>query len=321
MNRADTSYPRARLICAVDDLVPDAGVAALVEGEQIAIFHLPDAGKPGIFAIGNYDPIGNAPVLSRGIVGDVGGGTRRGIAAVQAALQPRLRILLRGRHGIRARLPDAGERRSSVPDFLVAAEQSIRTTCPYCGVGCGVIARTDGRRLIAVTGDPIHPANAGRLCVKGTALPETQQEHGRLLYPEVDGVRSSWETALNRVADGFRETLARHGPGSVAFYLSGQLLTEDYYVANKLMKGFMGSANVDTNSRLCMASAVAAHKRAFGEDVVPLSLSGSGYVRAGRLRRLQCVLDASGALSAARRQKSRIRAQSGSDRSPSDGHL
>jgi len=150
-----------------------------------------------------------------------------------------------------------------------AVLQTVRTTCPYCGVGCGVRARTDGQRLIAVDGDPDHPANRGRLCVKGTALPETQLPAGRLLQPELDGVRTTWDDALKRVADGFLDTLERHGPGSIAFYLSGQLLTEDYYVANKLMKGFLGSANVDTNSRLCMASAVAAYKRAFGEDVVP----------------------------------------------------
>jgi len=149
------------------------------------------------------------------------------------------------------------------------SHRSVRTTCPYCGVGCGVEARTDGRRLIGVRGDPRHPANAGRLCVKGAALAETQGEDGRLRHPQIGGRRVSWDTALDHVAAGFAETIARHGPGAVAFYLSGQLLTEDYYVANKLMKGFIGSANVDTNSRLCMASAVAAHQRAFGEDVVP----------------------------------------------------
>ncbi len=151
------------------------------------------------------------------------------------------------------------------------ATRTVRTTCPYCGVGCGVLAETDGQTLIAVQGDPEHPANHGRLCVKGTALPETQVDAGRLTHPQVDGRRASWEQALDRVARGFQAVIDQHGPDAVAFYLSGQLLTEDYYVANKLMKGFIGSANVDTNSRLCMASAVAAHKRAFGEDVVPCS--------------------------------------------------
>ncbi|GMG87710.1 nitrate reductase [Biformimicrobium ophioploci] len=122
---------------------------------------------------------------------------------------------------------------------------------------------------VSVSGDSIHPANRGNLCVKGSALAETLVTQGRLLRPRLHGVDCDWDTAMDAVAHGFREAIARHGPDSVAFYLSGQLLTEDYYVANKLMKGFIGSANVDTNSRLCMSSAVAAHKRAFGADTVP----------------------------------------------------
>ncbi|HEX8166328.1 MAG TPA: molybdopterin-dependent oxidoreductase [Beijerinckiaceae bacterium] len=145
----------------------------------------------------------------------------------------------------------------------------VRTTCPYCGVGCGVVARPDGRGGATVEGDPEHPSNFGRLCSKGSALGETLGLDGRLLHPMVDGRRATWDAALERVSQGFAETLARYGPDSVAFYLSGQLLTEDYYVANKLMKGFLGSANVDTNSRLCMASSVAGHRRAFGSDTVP----------------------------------------------------
>ncbi|MGI4950892.1 MAG: molybdopterin-dependent oxidoreductase [Janthinobacterium lividum] len=140
-----------------------------------------------------------------------------------------------------------------------------RTTCPYCGVGCGVIATPDHR----VVADPAHPANLGRLCSKGAALAETLDDSGRLLHPVVEGARVDWDTALDRVADTFSRTIAEHGPDSVAFYVSGQCLTEDYYVANKLMKGFIGSANIDTNSRLCMSSSVAGHVRAFGADVVP----------------------------------------------------
>ncbi len=145
----------------------------------------------------------------------------------------------------------------------------IRTTCPYCGVGCGVVASPDGRGGAEMAGDLEHPANRGRLCSKGAALGETLSLEDRLLHPEVDGRRVSWETALDTVADGFRAAVARHGPDSVAFYVSGQLLTEDYYAANKLIKGFLGTANIDTNSRLCMASSVAGHKRAFGSDTVP----------------------------------------------------
>jgi len=145
------------------------------------------------------------------------------------------------------------------------------TTCPYCGVGCGVSARVEGGQVISVMGDGNHPANAGRLCVKGTALAETLGDEGRLLHPFLAGHRVSWEMAVSTLAEKLQYTRERHGPESIAFYLSGQLLTEDYYVANKLMKGFLGSGNVDTNSRLCMSSAVAAHKRAFGEDIVPCS--------------------------------------------------
>jgi len=151
---------------------------------------------------------------------------------------------------------------------------AVRTTCPYCGVGCGLLARPDGYGGAAITADPDHPANFGRICSKGSALGETLGVGQRLLYPmlrQPDGTlaRADWPLALDRVADGFERILARHGPDAIAFYLSGQLLTEDYYVANKLMKGFIGSANVDTNSRLCMASSVAGHKRAFGADTVP----------------------------------------------------
>ena len=147
----------------------------------------------------------------------------------------------------------------------------ICTTCPYCGVGCGIKAEITGDREIVIKGDKEHPANFGRLCSKGTHLAETVGLEGRLLYPEIGDQRTEWDKALDLVANRFADTIREHGPDSVAFYVSGQLLTEDYYVANKLMKGFIGSANIDTNSRLCMASAVTAHVRAFGEDVVPCS--------------------------------------------------
>ncbi len=145
----------------------------------------------------------------------------------------------------------------------------IRTTCPYCGVGCGILAAADGKGGLRVKGDPDHPANRGRLCSKGSALGETVGLEGRLLAPRVFGQDVTWDDALGVVAKRFSKVIADHGPDAVAFYVSGQLLTEDYYVANKLMKGFIGSANIDTNSRLCMASSVAGHKRAFGSDTVP----------------------------------------------------
>ncbi len=149
--------------------------------------------------------------------------------------------------------------------------KSIRTTCPYCGVGCGIVATPTGERSVEIKGDPDHPANRGKLCSKGTHLGETIGLEGRLLYPEINGLRTGWDEALNAVAKGFRAAIDTYGAESVAIYGSGQLLTEDYYAANKLMKGYIGTANIDTNSRLCMASAVVAHNRAFGEDVVPVS--------------------------------------------------
>lgn len=147
----------------------------------------------------------------------------------------------------------------------------VRTTCAYCGVGCGIRAEVTGARSVIIRGDAEHPANFGRLCSKGTHLGETVSLDGRLLHPMIGERRTGWDEALDLVAGRMRECIARHGPDSVAFYVSGQLLTEDYYAANKLMKGFVGSANIDTNSRLCMASAVAAHNRAFGEDLVPVT--------------------------------------------------
>src|SRR5712672_123078 len=151
---------------------------------------------------------------------------------------------------------------------------ATRTTCPYCGVGCGVLATPERGGGATISGDPEHPANFGRLCSKGSALGETLGLGDRLLYPMIrcsKGTmeRVAWTDALDHVAHRFAHIVKRDGPGAVAFYLSGQLLTEDYYVANKLMKGFLGSANVDTNSRLCMSSTVAGHRRAFGTDTVP----------------------------------------------------
>ena len=147
--------------------------------------------------------------------------------------------------------------------------RETRTTCAYCGVGCGVIAGVADDGALTVKGDPDHPANFGRLCSKGAALAETVDLDGRVLHPMIAGQRAGWDEALDLVAASFSQAIAEHGPDSVAFYVSGQLLTEDYYIANKLMKGFIGSANIDTNSRLCMSSSVAGHRRAFGSDTVP----------------------------------------------------
>lgn len=153
--------------------------------------------------------------------------------------------------------------------------QIKNTTCAYCGVGCGVDVSvsqdpiTQQRVLSDLKGTPEHPANFGRLCVKGSNLLETNGLDGRLLSPYVNDKAVEWPEAVVTVASRLNQIIQKHGPDSVAFYVSGQLLTEDYYVANKLMKGYIGSANIDTNSRLCMSSAVAAYKRAFGSDTVP----------------------------------------------------
>ncbi|VVE44689.1 nitrate reductase [Pandoraea morbifera] len=151
-----------------------------------------------------------------------------------------------------------------------------QTTCCYCGVGCGMLVESDGARIVGVRGDPSHPANHGRLCSKGMTLPLTASSlAGRVLTPELRATRdaarapTSWDDALATVASRFADVIRRHGPHAVAFYVSGQLLTEDYYVFNKLAKGLVRTNNIDTNSRLCMSSAVSAYKMAFGADGPP----------------------------------------------------
>lgn len=171
-----------------------------------------------------------------------------------------------------------------------AARRSTRSTCCYCGVGCGVLVETqhdaDGERIVGVEGDPAHPANLGRLCSKGRALAESARGlQGRALAPELRRRRDEprrtvdWGVALDTVADRLADIVARHGPDSVAFYLSGQLLTEDYYVFNKLAKGLIGTNNIDTNSRLCMSSAVTAYKLAFGADGPPTCYDDLEYAK------------------------------------------
>ncbi len=154
-----------------------------------------------------------------------------------------------------------------------------RTTCPYCGVGCGVIVESDGTQITGVRGDPEHPANFGRLCTKGSTLHHTAARpvtlQARLLRPAHRLSRQSaphaigWDDALTLAADRFAQTIRQHGADAVGFYISGQLLTEDYYVFNKLAKGLIGTNNVDTNSRLCMSSAVAGYKATLGADAPP----------------------------------------------------
>jgi ferredoxin-nitrate reductase len=156
--------------------------------------------------------------------------------------------------------------------------ETFKTTCCYCGVGCGVLVHKDRNGKLQVEGDKEHPVNKGMLCSKGTNLHYTMMDQSdRLLYPEMrynksmQRQRVSWDKALERTAAVFTTLINKYGPDSVAFYASGQCLTEEYYVVNKLMKGFIGSNNIDTNSRLCMSSAVAAYKMSLGEDSVPIS--------------------------------------------------
>ena len=154
-------------------------------------------------------------------------------------------------------------------------KSEVKSTCCYCGVGCGVLIETENERIVGVRGDPAHPANKGRLCTKGATLDITSNPAYRLLSPErrlvrgESGLSISWDEAMEEAATRFAETIRAHGPDSVAFYISGQLMTEDYYVFNKLAKGLIGTNNVDTNSRLCMSSAVAGYKQTLGADAPP----------------------------------------------------
>ncbi len=156
--------------------------------------------------------------------------------------------------------------------------QSVSTTCSYCGVGCGVRVRRDGAGRLQLDGDPDHPSSHGMLCSKGRALHHVVQDtRDRLLYPQMRRSRGhplervDWDSALTRAAAAFKSIIARYGPEAVGFYVSGQCLTEEYYVANKLMKGFIGCNNIDTNSRLCMSSAVVGYTLALGDDLCPIS--------------------------------------------------
>jgi ferredoxin-nitrate reductase len=157
-------------------------------------------------------------------------------------------------------------------------EESYKTTCSYCGVGCGIVVKKDRKGKISVEGDKEHPVNQGMLCSKGMNLHYAMQDTSdRLLYPEMRWSRNhpaervSWDVAINRAAAVFQSIIKNYGPDSVAFYVSGQCLTEEYYIANKLAKGFIGTNNIDTNSRLCMSSAVAGYAKTLGEDSVPVS--------------------------------------------------
>lgn len=165
-----------------------------------------------------------------------------------------------------------------LPSSTAPHSKTTHSTCPYCGVGCGVTAHVSETALgqqVSIEGDVEHPANFGKLCIKGSNLADTLGLETRLLEPMLGRKKvrqtSSWDQAVSTIAEKFQQCIDQYGRDSIGFYVSGQLLTEDYYVVNKFVKGYLGTANIDTNSRLCMSSAVAAHKRAFGEDIVPAS--------------------------------------------------
>jgi assimilatory nitrate reductase catalytic subunit len=249
-------------VCRLEDIVPETGVCARVGGEQVAVFRLSD---DAVHAVGNRDPFSRANVLSRGIVGDLGG--ERVVASPVYKQHFSLRT---GRC-----IEDASVRiqvycaRVEEGWVVVEPTRQVSTTCCYCGVGCGVVVSTSKHSVFSVKGDATHPANFGRLCTKGAALHLSTDTAARLLYPEVNGARTTWDEALDHAAARFAEIIRAHGPDAVAFYVSGQLLTEDYYVFNKLAKGLVGTNNIDTNSRLCMSSAVAGYKMSLGADAPP----------------------------------------------------
>jgi assimilatory nitrate reductase catalytic subunit len=249
-------------ICPLEDIVPDSGVAALVDGEQVAVFRLDD---DSVHAVGNRDPFSRANVLSRGIVGDL-----KGELVVASPVYKQHFSLRTGRcvEDASARIP-VYDARVEEGWVVIEPRKQVATTCCYCGVGCGVVVSTHKIGVFSVKGDAAHPANHGRLCTKGAALHLSTDNSARLLYPEVNGERKSWNQALDHAAEKFRQIIAAHGPDAVAFYISGQLLTEDYYVFNKLAKGLVGTNNIDTNSRLCMSSAVAGYKQSLGADAPP----------------------------------------------------
>jgi assimilatory nitrate reductase catalytic subunit len=249
-------------VCRLEDIVPETGACALVGGEQVAVFRV---GDDSVHAVGNRDPFSRANVLSRGIVGDLGGEP-----VVASPVYKQHFSLLTGRclEDASVRIPVYAAR---VEEGWVVVEPSrhVATTCCYCGVGCGVVVSASKNQVFSVKGDAAHPANYGRLCTKGAALHLSTDAEARLLYPQLNGRRATWGEALDYTAKRFAEIIRAHGPDAVAFYVSGQLLTEDYYVFNKLAKGLIGTNNIDTNSRLCMSSAVAGYKLSLGADAPP----------------------------------------------------
>jgi assimilatory nitrate reductase catalytic subunit len=253
-------------VCRLEDIVPNTGVCALVGEEQVAVFRVGNGrlGDDSVHALGNRDPFSGAHVLSRGIVGDI-----KGELVVASPVYKQHFSLLSGRciEDDAVRVPTYATR---VEDGWVMVERrrEVATTCCYCGIGCGVLATVSEDAITAVRGDPAHPANFGRLCTKGMSLHRADPRF-RALFPEIHNERKTWDEALDFIAGKMRASIARHGSDAIGFYVSGQFLTEDYYVFNKLAKGLIGTNNIDTNSRLCMASAVAGYKQTLGADAPP----------------------------------------------------
>ena len=259
-------------ICALDEI--NALGSRIIAGPKgdIAIFRTSD---DEVFALDDRCPHKGGP-LSQGLIY----GKRVACPLHNWQIDLRIRRGAGAGHRLRAPSPGAGRKRSGATGPAgrhLMNRQTTASTCCYCGVGCGVLIEHDGERILGVSGDPAHPANFGKLCSKGSTLHLTGDLAARALYPELrlgKGLarsRTDWDTALEHAANVFAETIAEHGPDSVAFYISGQLLTEDYYAFNKLARALVGTNNIDSNSRLCMSSAVVGYKRSLGADAPPCS--------------------------------------------------
>ena len=158
---------------------------------------------------------------------------------------------------------------------MTSATTSVKSVCPYCGVGCGIVMEVADRRVIRISGDKTHPANFGRLCTKGTTAAQALVDSGRMdaayVRPDRSGepVRTGLDAAISATAGRLRAILERDGPDALSFYVSGQMSLEAQYLANKLAKGFVGTNNIESNSRLCMASAGSGYKLSLGADGPP----------------------------------------------------
>jgi len=266
-NRLFEKYPELRALFARTDM--EAQRKKLLGALVLVVEHLrsPEVLAPTLAALGRrHQEVGvlpeHYPLVRRGPAGDPGGIPARPLDARTG-----------GRMARGLRVPGSAAPRELRQRGVRGTMRQERTYCPYCGVGCGLRVTVQDGAVIQVQGDPLHPSSLGGVCAKAIFLPETLRTPDRLLFPHlrIGGHfrRVSWDAALEHIADRLQEILDGHGPEAIAFYLSGQLLTEDYYAAGKLARGFLRTPNVDANSRLCMSSAVAAYTSVLGSDGPP----------------------------------------------------